>query len=256
MSNIYTDFASLYDLFMDNVPYEEWADYISKKLCEYKITDGIVADLGCGSGVLTRLLANKGYDMIGIDSSVEMLQIAREDDSEDILYLCQDIREFELYGTVSAIVSTCDSLNYITASNELLETFRLINNYLERDGLFIFDLNTPFKYQEILADNTFAESREKAAFIWDNYFDEDEKINEYCLTMFYEAEDGRYDRADELHYERSYSLEEIKTLLNEAGLEFIAAFSDYTDETYKDGMEVERMLIIAKEGYQEGKTYI
>ena len=107
----YTSFASVYDTFMDNIPYEEWAEYLVDLLKEYGINDGLVLDLGCGTGNMTELLASAGYDMIGVDNAEEMLEIAmekREKSGHDILYLLQDMREFELYGTVKAIVSICD----------------------------------------------------------------------------------------------------------------------------------------------------
>lgn len=141
----YTGFAEVYDTFMDNIPYEEWTAYIREILMEYDITDGLVLDLGCGTGTMTELLAGYGYDMIGVDNSEDMLEIAMEKKQQsghDILYLLQDMREFELYGTVRAIVSACDSLNYITEPEELKEVFRLVNNYLDPKGLFLFDFNT------------------------------------------------------------------------------------------------------------------
>ena len=144
----YTSFASVYDIFMDNIPYEEWAEYLSRLLAEYEVTDGIVLDLGCGTGTLTELMAARGFDMIGVDYSEEMLEIAMEKRAEsgrDILYLLQDMREFELYGTVRAVISICDSLNYITEEEELEEVFRLVNNYLDPEGVFIFDFNTVYK---------------------------------------------------------------------------------------------------------------
>ena len=188
----YTSFASVYDTFMDNIPYKEWADYLIKLLKEYGIQDGLVADLGCGTGNMTELLASAGYDMIGIDNAEEMLEIAmekREVSGQDILYLLQDMREFELYGTVKAIVSICDSINYITEEEDLLEVFRLANNYLDPKGLFIFDFNTVYKYREILGDQTIAEDREYCSFIWDNYYYEEEEINEYELSLFIKEQD-------------------------------------------------------------------
>ena len=130
----YTSFASVYDTFMDNIPYGEWADYLISLLKEYGIEDGLVLDLGCGTGNMTELLATHGYDMIGVDNAEEMLEIAMEkraDSGHDILYLLQDMREFELYGTVKAVVSICDSINYITEEEDLQEVFRLVNNYLD-----------------------------------------------------------------------------------------------------------------------------
>ena len=133
----YTGFAQVYDDFMDNVPYEEWCGYVCGILEEYGIRDGLVLDLGCGTGRMTRLLRRRGYDMIGVDLSGEMLEIAREAEGEDtsILYLQQDMREFELYGTVRAVVCLCDSLNYILDPDELRRVFALVNNYLDPGGI-------------------------------------------------------------------------------------------------------------------------
>lgn len=129
----YTSFASVYDMFMDNIPYGEWCAYLTSLLKEYGVEDGILLDLGCGTGSLTELLAQEGYDMIGVDFSEDMLQIAmekREESGLPILYLLQDMREFELYGTVRAVVSICDSMNYILDYGELVQVFSLVNNYL------------------------------------------------------------------------------------------------------------------------------
>ena len=214
----YRSFAQVYDMFMNNVPYEEWSDYLESLLKEYGVNDGLVLELGCGTGSVTELLAKKGYDMIGIDNSMDMLEIAMEKKMEsghDILYLLQDMREFELYGTVAAIVSICDSMNYITEDEDLLEVFRLVNNYLDPGGVFIFDLNTIYKYREIMGERTIAENREEGCFIWDNFYDEEEQINEYNLALFIpEGDDGLYRKYEEIHYQRGYELERVKELLD------------------------------------------
>ena len=143
----YTSFARVYDTFMDNIPYEEWCEYLTGLMREYGVRDGLVLDLGCGTGNMTELLAKAGYDMIGADNAEEMLEIAmekRDKSGYDILYLLQDMREFELYGTVRAVISVCDSVNYITEPEELQEVFRLVNNYLVPKGVFFFDFNSRF----------------------------------------------------------------------------------------------------------------
>ena len=159
----YEKFAQVYDLFMDNIDYEGWAEYVTDRLREYEITDGLVLELGCGTGTMTGLLAGKGYDMIGVDNSEEMLAEAMEkrvESGQDILYLLQDMQEFELYGTVRAVVSVCDSLNYITDRDELRHVFELVNNYLDPEGIFLFDMNTVHKYRDLLGDTTIAENRD------------------------------------------------------------------------------------------------
>ena len=281
----YTSFAQVYDLFMDNVPYEEWSEYVISLLKEEKIENGLVLDLGCGTGKMTRLLAAAGFDMIGIDYSEDMLEIAREyqyqnratevelvhDSEEDtplpevtlqsdddvvkrlqdeenatnILYLLQDMREFELYGTVRAIISICDSMNYILEEEDLLQVFRLVNNYLDSKGVFIFDMNTRYKYATLLGETTITENREEGSFIWENYFDEEEDINQYDLTLFIREEGDLYRKYEETHYQRVYDLETIKCLLKEAGMQFVAAYDAFTKEPVRE--DSERIYIVARE---------
>ena len=227
----YSGFAKVYDLFMDNIPYEEWTDYVKELLSEEGIKDGILLDLGCGTGSVTELLAQAGFDMIGIDNSEEMLEIAMEkrvDSGLDILYLLQDMREFELYGTVKGVVSICDSMNYILEDEDLLEVFRLVHNYLDNEGIFIFDMNTMYKYETILADNTFAEDREESSFIWENYYDEEEEINQYDLSLFVLEEDGRYRKYEETHLQRAYEQKRVETLIKESGLELLHVYDAFT----------------------------
>ena len=245
----YTSFASVYDTFMDNIPYEEWAEYLVDLLKEYGISDGLVLDLGCGTGNMTELLATAGYDMIGVDNAEEMLEIAMEKRAKsghDILYLLQDMREFELYGTVKAIVSICDSINYITEEEDLLEVFRLANNYLDPKGIFIFDFNTVYKYREVLGNQTIAEDREDCSFIWDNYYYEDEQINEYELSLFIKEQDSDlYRKYQEMHYQKAYDLETIKGLVEQSGLEYITAYDAFTRN--KPTTESERVYVVARE---------
>ena len=261
----YTSFASVYDTFMENVPYEEWGEYIHSLLCRYGVKDGIVLDLGCGTGNMTEILAGYGYDMIGVDNSEDMLELAMEKrlaSGYDILYLLQDMREFELYGTVRAVVSVCDSVNYITESEELAEVFRLVNNYLDPGGIFLFDFNTEYKYREVMGDCTIAEDRGVCSFIWDNCYYEEERINEYDLTFFIredmasgqdegageddtEENGALYRKYTETHFQRGYTLEEIRELLSSAGLVFQAAYDMDTREAA--GETSERICVIARE---------
>ena len=229
----YSGFAKVYDLFMDNIPYEEWTDYVKELLAEEGIKDGILLDLGCGTGSVTELLAKAGFDMIGIDNSEEMLDIAMEKRYEsglDILYLLQDMREFELYGTVRGVVSICDSMNYILDDEDLLDVFKLVHNYLDNDGIFIFDMNTMYKYREILSDNTFAEDREESSFIWENFYDEEEEINQYDLSLFVQEEDGRYRKYEETHLQRAYEQNIVEELIKESGLELLHVYDAFTRE--------------------------
>ena len=244
----YTGFAEVYDLFMDNVQYEQWAEYITGLLREYGIEDGLVLDLGCGTGTMTELLAEAGYDMIGIDQSEEMLEEAlekKEASGHDILYLCQDMREFELYGTVRAIVCVCDSMNYILEEEEILDILSAAAyNYLDYDGLFIFDLNTEYKYREILGEQTIAENREEGSFIWENYYDEAQRINEYQLTLFVKEKEDLYRKFEETHYQRAYSLDTVRNLVERSGLRLLHMYDAFTREPARE--DSERIYVICQ----------
>ena len=242
----YTGFAAVYDIFMDNVPYEEWGEYIHSLLKDRGIEDGILLDLGCGTGTMTEKLADYGYDMIGVDNSEDMLELAMEkrmESGKDILYLLQDMREFELYGTVRAIVSVCDSVNYITEPEELEEVFRLVNNYLDPKGVFLFDFNTVYKYKEVMGDTVIAEDRGECSFIWDNFYDEEDRINEYQLSLFIQNEEGTYNKYEELHLQKAYEEGEITRLLHEAGFSTIRVLDTETMSEVKE--DTQRLYFIA-----------
>lgn len=248
--NAYTGFAQVYDRFMDNVPYEDWTQYLTQLLAENGVTGGIVAELGCGTGKVTRLMRDKGFDMIGIDMSPEMLQIAREQEKEDddsILYLLQDMREFELYGSVAAVISLCDSMNYITDEDDILQVFSLVHNYLDPGGIFVFDLNTKFYYSKILGENVICENRPFGSFIWENYYDEESCINEFDLTIYCQTSgsgSGSYERFEETHYQKAFSIQTIKKLLKKSGLTFKAVYEAMTHDA--PARDTQRVYFVAK----------
>lgn len=277
----YSAFAGMYDRCMDNVPYDDWATYIVNLLKESGIGPGcLVADLGCGTGEMTTRLRDAGYDMIGIDASEEMLAEAQEkeyeridamlDEAEEtdtpaesaeeeaisqmIRYLHQDIREMELYGTVSAMVCVCDTMNYLLSEEDLRKVFRLANNYLERGGLFIFDMKTAHFYRDILGDCTRMEDYGDEVLLWDNAFEEETGQNEYRLTMF-SREDGdeRFVRQDEVHTQRAYAISRVAELVRESGMEFVSASEAYTGREATE--DCDRVLFLAREKYQEKKYY-
>ncbi len=266
----YTDFASVYDTFMDETPYEEWADFIVEQIEKYGVSKpckadkekeaeadteeillsekNLVLDLGCGTGKFTELLSQKGYDMIGVDMSQEMLNIAfqkRQLSGSGILYLCQDMRELDLYSTVGTVVSVCDSVNYLLEDDDIVETFRLVNNYLYPGGIFIFDFNTLYKYEQVIGDATIAENREDCSFIWDNYYHEEEHINEYDLTIFVKEERELFRKFTETHYQRGYTIKEMEGFVKAAGMELILTID--ADTHKKPSKTSERIYIIARE---------
>ncbi len=245
----YGRFAEVYDLFMEDIPYAEWAEKLTALLRSYGVPEGLVLELGCGTGTMTELLARAGYDMTGIDVSSEMLQEAlqkRDVSGLPILYLNQDMREFELYGTMAAIVSVCDTMNYLTDRADFVRTLKLVNNYLDPDGVFIFDLKTEHFYRDVLGARTEAVSEEDAAYIWENDYDEEARLNRYLLTLFEKRPDGLFERSEELHEQRAYRLPEIREMAEEAGLRFVTAYGEdagsLADET-KD----ERIYVVLRE---------
>lgn len=247
----YQSFAQVYDLFMDNIDYDGWCAYLTGLLKEYGVSDGLVLELGCGTGNVTERLSQAGYDMIGADSSPDMLEIAMEkrvESGADILYLLQDMREFELYGTVRAVVSICDSMNYLLDREDLVTVCRLVNNYLDPGGVFIFDLKTEKRYRD-MGETTIAENREEASFIWENYYDTAEKINEYDLTLFIRDEDGRYDKFEEFHEQKAYPLQQIEEIVTAGGLKFVAMYDAFTHTPATE--ESERVYVIAREQGKE-----
>ncbi|MCQ2538206.1 MAG: class I SAM-dependent methyltransferase [Lachnospiraceae bacterium] len=258
----YTGFAAEYDKFMDNVPYDEWVKYICMLLKENGVADKsgkLVCELGCGTGSVTRRLKDRGYDMIGIDISEEMLEIARYDyfeESEGILYLLQDMREFELYGTVDAFVSVCDSMNYLLTEKDLLKTFKLVNNYLEAGGVFIFDMKTEYEYMHAMGTRTIAETREDAAMIWENSYDEKLGINTYDITIFSLVDDEEeiYQRFEEQHKQKSWPIDKVKELIEKAGMEFVCVYDAFTKNVPNDTSE--RVYFVAREKKQKGKLYV
>lgn len=285
----YSDFASVYDTFMDETPYDVWGNFVAGLIEKYGVSkpvgaleDGklkgtdasaeanmtgnsseeaenaalleernLVVELGCGTGSFTQELKKKGYDIMGIDLSPDMLNIARNKAAEaglDIMYLEQDMRELDLYCTAGTIVSVCDSVNYLLEDSDVVETFRLVNNFLFPGGIFIFDFNTLYKYSEVIGDATIAENRDDCSFIWDNYYHEEEHINEYDLTIFVrcsEDDENLFKRFSETHYQRGYTLEEMKEFVEAAGLTFVTAIDADSHEEPTD--ESERIYIVARE---------
>ena len=247
---IYDLIAPLYDRVNGDVDYSEWADFIEKIIGrEAKAAPELVLDLGCGTGRMTLELAKRGYDMTGIDYSVEMLDIARERAeslglSDKMLWLCQDIREFELYGTVDVTVSCLDTVNHLTAPRDLAQCLSLVHNYLIPDGLFIFDVNGKYKFENVYASESYVMEDESSFCVWQNFYNEKTRLCDFYITLFSENADGTYERYDEEQRERMYTLRSLKKQLADSGFEFIGAYSDF-DFTPGDDSD-ERIYIAAR----------
>lgn len=248
--NEYNVIAGVYDKINSGVDYGKWADFIETLFDKYlKEKPELVLDLACGTGRMSMELARRGYDMIGVDASEEMLSVAMDavfdaiidgilpEEGKRPLFLCQSMTNFELYGTVGAIVSCLDSLNYLTGDGELEKCFSLAHNYLDPDGLFIFDMNTPYKFENIYGENAYVYDvdGEKGSFCaWQNFYDKETALCDFLLTVFEEGEDGRYSRHDEEQRERCYSMSEIEKALENNGFELLGVYADYDASPVKD----------------------
>lgn len=205
---------------MSDIDYSGWAKHISSIFEKYSMKPSLILDLGCGTGSMCVELAKKGFEMIGIDSSPEMLAQARQkaiDQDLDILYLNQDMTAFELYGTVDAVLCLLDSINYVLKPDLLKKTFSLVNNYLNPGGSFIFDINSEYKLEKILGNNVFYSIDDDIAYIWQNSFSKKKRICTFDLTFFVRS-GMSYNRFDESHYEKAYNIEELEGYLSAAGL--------------------------------------
>lgn len=277
----YSDFAYLYDTFMEDVPYEMWAEIITELIERYSASytrkcagnlgagksasagSKNILDLGCGTGTLTSLMAKKGYIMTGADYSVDMLSVARNkaiQSGDDILYICQDMRELELPQPADAVICVCDSINYMTSDEDMDAVMNGVYANLKKDGLFVLDFNTLYKYETVIGDTTIAENREDCSFIWENYFDPETHINEYDVTFFAKVcaegctdgqgdaegcDDGQGDvgaedeelfrRFTETHVQKGYTLSEMRTFAKKAGFSIVAEYEASDSDEDSDG---------------------
>ncbi|MBQ3483156.1 MAG: class I SAM-dependent methyltransferase [Clostridia bacterium] len=245
----YEALSRVYDRLMDEVDYAAIADFYERVFRNYNVIPSLVLDLGCGTGRMTLELARRGYDMIGVDASAQMLSAAFERKYEaqmpDILFLQQDMRAFELYGTVGAVVSTLDCMNYLTEQGDLDRCLSLVHNYLDPDGVFIFDVNTPYKFEHVYGDNAYILESEDGDYCgWQNGYDATTRLCSFSLSVFTREADGRFARADEEQTERCYAKEELTAALTRAGFADISFFGDTDGSAPTD--TTERWYIAAR----------
>ncbi|WP_031342530.1 class I SAM-dependent DNA methyltransferase [Ruminiclostridium papyrosolvens] len=227
---IYNNFAYVYDKLTLDIDYKRWADYVQSIFRKNNLSASMILELGCGTGSFGVEMARRGYDMICLDLSSDMLDCAAEKaDKEDldILLLNQNMCSFELYGTVDAIVCLLDSFNYLTNPSQINKMFKLVKNYLNPGGLFIFDVNTQYKFENTIADNLFYEINDEVTYIWENDYNPKTRKARFDLTFFVKK-DGLYERFDETHYEKAYSDSEIMDFIKKSGMEFVSRFGELT----------------------------
>jgi ubiquinone/menaquinone biosynthesis C-methylase UbiE len=236
---MYNIFADFYDELMYDVDYKKRTSYLMKLFKKYGSAPTLLLDAACGTGGFSNEFASRGVEVIGADMSEEMLNIARNSAMEkgnDILFLCQKLEELDLYGTVDGAVCCLDSLNHITGYNTFCKAIKRISLFLEKDKLFIFDLNTEYKHREILGDNVFVMDRESVYCVWANQFNPKNNKTDIMLDFFVKENDN-YSRFSEEFSERAYTSEQIEKALQKAGLEIVEIFDDMTENPVSDTTE-------------------
>lgn len=250
MSTIYDLLAPFYDEWNGDLDYEKWADFLVSHFNSASIPVREVLDLGCGTGSMTLALARRGYDMVGVDLSPDMLARARERAYEDerthnILFLLQDMRSFELYGTVQAAVCTLDGINHLTSARDLDATLALLHNYIEPQGLFIFDVNSGRKFEEVYADHVYTMESEDAYVVWQNDYRKKSGVCDFFITLFERGSDGRYTRYEECQREKHYSRKTLQRHLEKAGFRLLSIygedFGEATNDNYRYHLVAERI---------------
>lgn len=242
----YSEFAYWYDSLMADVDYQARTEYILKLFKKFGKVPTLLLDLACGTGGFSNQMALKGIEVIGVDMSEEMLSCARENSAElgtNVLYLCQPAEELDLYGTVDGAICCMDSVNHITDIDALRTAFDKVSLFLERDCLFIFDVNTEYKHREVLGNNTFVLEDENVFCVWQNSFNPETLTTDIFLDFFV-SQDGLYERSGEDFSERAYSIDTLKSLLEGSGFELISVCADMSEEPPKP--DCERVFVVAK----------
>jgi len=235
MMNSYTYFAKFYDSLMsEDTDYEKWVDYIEEIFKKYNRKPKIVCDLACGTGNFTIPMAQRGYDMIGVDKSFDMLCVARDKSADlglDIIFLEQSFLSLDLYGGCDAFLCMIDGFNYVLSPQSLYKIAKKIKDcFLEPNGIVIFDLSSPFKLKEYIGDNTFIYDKNDIFYAWENRFHEKTSISDMYINFFAKSTHG-YKRFCEHHLQRAYTEDEIKKIFTKAGFSKVAAYSPMTFES-------------------------
>ena len=240
MNISYSALADFYDALNAHVDYGRIADFYERIFKRFGLRPEIVADLACGTGTLTEIMAGRGYDMIGIDSSDAMLNAAQEKRARsglDILYLNQDMASFELYGTVGAVVSSLDSINHLTDKNALMRCFENCHMYLDPGGVFIFDVNTAYRLKKVLHGTTAVYETDDVFCAVEHSYNERRRRFYYDMTLFEKTKDGSYVREDDYVEERAYELTELSDMLYEAGFDRVYVYGEYKLRSPKEDCE-------------------
>lgn len=246
--NSYTKFARLYDGLMNSdIDYQKWCDYIENIFAFYGKAPNLVCDLACGTGNITLPLALRGYEMIGIDRSFDMLAIAREKAQEkglDVMFLEQNMKNLDLFGSCDAFLCMIDGFNYVLNPKTIYKIAKRIKTcFLEPDGIFVFDISSPYKLEKFIGDNTFIHDGDDVFYTWENKFHQKNKLSEMYLNFFVKNKSS-YTRFGERHIQRAHTIEEIRKIFLAAGFSSVDTYSPLTFDSPKaDDM---RIVFVAK----------
>lgn len=241
----YNKFAQYYDILTENVDYEKLSQYYDSIIKRFGGKQGLLLDLACGTGTLSELMTKKGYDVIGVDLSYEMLSKALDKKIEsglNIQYICQDMCKLDLYGTNAVTICSLDSFNHLDGIESVKKTFKKVSLFTDNNGLFIFDMNTIYKHKSVLADNVFVFDTDKVYCIWENEYNENNIVN--INLTFFEKDKNGYQRYDENFCEKAYSIEEIDKLLLDTGFEVLEHYADFTES--KPDNNTQRITYVAR----------
>ena len=252
----YNVFARYYDELTANIDYRKRAEYFNEIIKKFRSADNnILLDLACGTGSISEEMAKLGYDVIGVDNSQEMLGIALDKKFEsglNIQYLCQDMRDIDMFGTIGITICALDSINHLSCIDDVRKVFEKVSLFSEYNGLFIFDVNTLYTHRKILADNTFTYETDNVYCIWENSLNKDTDEVKMNLEFFELEENGLYSRSSDSFSEKAYSEEDIEKLLAENHFEIVAK---YGDDTFEYPSETSQRIIytarckLMKEGF-------
>lgn len=251
----YSAFARYYDELTANIDYKRRGEYFHSIIQRFRTSKGsILLDLACGTGSISEVMAELGYDVIGVDNSDEMLGIAIEkkfDKGLNIQYLCQDMRKIDMFGTVDVTVCALDSINHLPSLKDVRKVFESVAFFSEIGGLFVFDVNTLYKHRKILADNTFTYETDDVYCIWENTLDPDTDEVRMRLEFFEREENGLYSRSSDAFSEKAYSEDDLEKLLEECGFELLAK---YGDDTFEAPTETSQRIVYAAKCIRNGQT--
>ena len=244
----YGIFSSVYDILTENVEYERIANKICSLLHKNGVDGGLLLDLGCGTGTLSFLLEEQGFDVIGVDASEDMLMVANEkkyEENSSALFLCQKAEELDLFGTIDCAVSVLDTINHFYRMEWVAEAFAKVSLFMNMGGIFIFDINTPYKHEKILGNNTFVYDTDQVYCVWQNSYDDKNAKTDIDLDFFIKNEDDEsFERYSESFSEYAYQPKDIFSMLEQCGFEILGTYDDYSDNGVNE--ETQRITVVAK----------